>query len=86
MLELGAEWVHGERGNVSYNLASPHNLLGTSKMLHDSLNWIFVDSGGQIVPRNESAQLLDLYHDISINLPDDLKDFKGSYGEFFTTE
>ncbi|XP_048516015.1 spermine oxidase-like isoform X2 [Athalia rosae] len=86
VIELGAEWVHGEHGNVSHKLAAPYNLLESSKALNDTSTYIFIDSQGNHIPKTESTQLLDLYHDIHSKLSENIKKFRGSYGEYFSTK
>lgn len=86
MIDLGAEYVHGECGNVSYELASPHGLLESSKVLTDTSKWIFADSKGKIIPREQSTQLLDIYYNILGRMGTELKGFQGSFAEYFTTE
>ncbi|XP_046750213.1 spermine oxidase-like isoform X2 [Diprion similis] len=86
VIELGAEYVHGERGNISHELASRHNLLEGSKILTKNENWIFADSQGEIIPREQSTELLNIYHGIYAVMPNKLTDFEGSFGEYFTQE
>ncbi|XP_035737162.1 uncharacterized protein LOC118448242 isoform X1 [Vespa mandarinia] len=86
VVELGAQWVHGERGNVVFNLAFPHKLLDSSKILHDFNKQIFVTPKGKIIPQERSIESLKAYYDISDRSMEDLKNAIGSYGEYFCNE
>ncbi|XP_011312418.1 spermine oxidase [Fopius arisanus] len=66
--DMGAQWVHGEVGNVGYELAAPFDLVtkvvkpgDTQEPVYDVL---FVDSSGTTLP------------------PEGIKDFVGAVGEF----
>ncbi|KAF7382463.1 hypothetical protein HZH68_015382 [Vespula germanica] len=86
VVELGAQWVHGERGNIVFNLAFPHKLLDSSETLHDFSKQIFVTPKGKIIPQERSIELLKAYYDISDRSTEDLKNATGSYGEYFCNE
>lgn len=84
VLELGAQWVHGEEKNVVYELASPHNLLH-----HDLFpEKVFVNAKGDVIPSNESAPVMELYHKISDDIESrtDVIPPHTSYGEYFVTK
>lgn len=42
VVELGAQWVHGEHENIVFDLASPYKLLDSSKCFNDFDKHIFV--------------------------------------------
>lgn len=86
VVELGAQWVHGERGNVVFNLAFPHKLLDSSETLRDFNKQIFVTPKGKIIPQERSIELLKTYYDISDHSMEALKNAVGSYGEYFCNE
>ncbi|XP_046431547.1 possible lysine-specific histone demethylase 1 isoform X1 [Neodiprion fabricii] len=86
VVELGAEYVHGERGNISHELASRHNLLEGSNLLTNTEKWMFANSQGEIIPREQSTELLNIYHEIYTVMPNKITDFEGSFGEYFTQE
>lgn len=88
VIDLGAQWVHGERGNVVFNLAFPQKLLNSSKKLNDFSKHIFVTPKGRIIPQEHSAEALKIYYDISDCASDceEIKNATGSYGDYFSHE
>ncbi|KAK2585862.1 hypothetical protein KPH14_010456 [Odynerus spinipes] len=86
VVDLGAQWVHGERGNVVFNLAFPHKLLDSSKKLHDFSKHIFITPKGTIIPQEHSTEALKIYYDISDRATEELKNATGSYGDYFSHE
>jgi spermine oxidase len=83
-IELGAQWCHGEDGNIVYKLASSYNLLESSKNIEDSTKHIFVNSVGEILSEQETVEILRIYYKII----DDAQKFVHkpgtSYGYYFT--
>ncbi|CAK9807642.1 Peroxisomal N(1)-acetyl-spermine/spermidine oxidase, partial [Anthophora quadrimaculata] len=85
VVELGAQWVHGELGNIVFNLASQHKLLDSSKCFNDFDAHIFVTANGEILPKEETVETLRRYYDISENISDEVYDAE-SYGEYFVKQ
>ena len=84
IVDLGAEWVHGEVGNVVYEMAEPLELLGhQNKGIYT--NMAFVWSGGAVA----DAADMELLHNASDaigtrrDVLDQLVNYTGSYGEWF---
>lgn len=84
MVELGAQWVHGEHGNIVFDLASPHNLLDSSRCFNDFNRHVFATAKGEIMLNVEATETLKIYYDISEQMPDDTN--AESYGEYFTNK
>lgn len=97
VVDLGAQWVHGESGNVVYELASKHDLLGSFFSLLDASKHKFVTINGEIIPEEESIEALTTYFTISDegpllqeqepgnNIPEeDMVRESESYGDYFT--
>ncbi|XP_054009840.1 spermine oxidase-like isoform X1 [Hylaeus anthracinus] len=82
VVELGAQWVHGERGNVVFDLAFPYKLLDSSKCFNDFDGHIFVTAKGEILSKKESTETLKLYYYISEHTSDEINN-ADSYGEYF---
>ncbi|XP_043460908.1 spermine oxidase-like [Leptopilina heterotoma] len=80
VIDLGAQWVHGE--NVVFNLANPHNLLD-SNFDGDYEKNLFADGRGNLISSEECANALAIYVKLSEWDENDLKEWNGSYGEFF---
>ncbi|XP_034936722.1 uncharacterized protein [Chelonus insularis] len=86
VVDLGAQWVHGEKKNVIHDLAAPYNLLESSHNLHDFEKHIFATSQGEIVPTEETSEVWRLFYAISDNAEKVLKNATESYGQYFTKE
>ncbi|XP_003704750.2 uncharacterized protein LOC100878001 [Megachile rotundata] len=82
VVELGAQWVHGERGNVVFDMAFQHKLLDSSKCFNDYSKHIFVSAKGEILSKKEATETLKIYYDISENITNAINDAE-SYGEYF---
>lgn len=82
-MELGAQWVHGEEGNVVHELAQPLGLLDSSYNLNDFDKQTFVNSQGVVMPQAESAEVWKFYYMINDKAEKDLKNATGSYGDYF---
>lgn len=86
IVELGAEWVHGEVGNVVYEMAEPLELLGHNAAKRDfNSHMDFVWSGGALAERAEIELLLNTSQAIrdAVDVDPALASYTGSYGEFF---
>lgn len=58
VLDLGGEWVHGEKGNIVFDLANPHGLLEKSDQTYFSrLVHEFVDSRGNSLSENVAEKM-----------------------------
>jgi len=81
VLELGAQWVHGEVGNVVCSMARKYGLLTASGT--EILETPYIDSTGKIVDQEVSEKMigiLSLIHDSGDTV---LKEFKGSLGDYY---
>ncbi|XP_035790022.1 spermine oxidase-like [Anopheles albimanus] len=80
-VELGAQWCHGEGGNVAYEMASVFpGLLKTSMFTE---NDFLVQSNGQKVPEEISDRLWELAQSIVESTARDTN--TGTLGDFVTT-
>ncbi|XP_043269280.1 spermine oxidase isoform X3 [Venturia canescens] len=86
VVDLGAQWVHGESQNIGYNLASPHGLLESSHNLNDFEKHSFVNSKGELIPAEQASKVWKLYYEISDKASEELRNRNGSYGEYFVEE
>ncbi|XP_026479214.1 spermine oxidase-like [Ctenocephalides felis] len=77
-VDLGAQWCHGEEGNIVYDIVKDLNLLSGSEMYWNNE---FLISNGTIVPKNNSKKLEEIYYEIGIN-DDDIFDSDTSVGQF----
>ncbi|XP_011160013.2 uncharacterized protein LOC105196007 isoform X2 [Solenopsis invicta] len=84
VVDLGAQWVHGQSGNVVYEMASKHNLLSSFAVLLDPSKHEFVTINGEIIPTEESSKALMIYFDKMEQ--EKLKEEKGNFGDYFIRE
>ncbi|XP_071447992.1 uncharacterized protein [Hetaerina americana] len=84
VVDMGAQWVHGEKNNVVYQLAKPHKLLEESSSYYPDTQ--FVTSSGDIVDNDFTDQVMTLIAQINEAAPNGLIGFDGSLGEYFTKE
>ncbi|XP_052859700.1 spermine oxidase-like [Anopheles cruzii] len=81
-VELGAQWCHGEEGNVAYQMASAFpGLLKTSMIVEEEF---LVQSDGTQVPETISDRLWALSE--SILEASYTADYAGSLGDYITTQ
>lgn len=77
-IDIGAQWCHGEKGNPSFELASPHNLLAPSILSTKNLRFAFPD-GQQIDPELGISQFRML---LGVTSQPELNTFEGRVGDF----
>lgn len=77
-IDIGAQWCHGEKGNPSFELASPHDLLAPSILSTKNLRFAFPD-GQQVDPELGLKQFRTLLRVTS--LPE-LQTYPGRVGDF----
>ena len=78
--------MHGEVGNVVFKMASEHDLLMESVVGSDFEKIFFIDSSGNVIDREQSAQLFGLLDEIFEYSDRDLINYTGSIGEYMTRE
>ncbi|KAK3914452.1 Spermine oxidase [Frankliniella fusca] len=83
IVDLGAEWVHGEVGNVVYEMAEPLELLDhTNRYLTPTP--AFVWSGGAVADPDDIELMFNLTEEIrDAGKEGQLANYTGSYGEWF---
>lgn len=79
-VDLGAQWCHGEEGNIVYKLVEKLNLVETSR--HDYSEYTFVDARGKFVNAEVSAKLRAIAFEIGHD-DEAMKAYKGSFGNYF---
>lgn len=75
-VDLGAQWVHGEDGNIIYQTVAKSGVL--SQTPESYFEGQYINSQGQIKPEYDDLA------DISDNSETEIAKFKGSLGRFFT--
>ncbi|XP_067215950.1 uncharacterized protein [Linepithema humile] len=86
VVDLGAQWIHGESENVVFNLASKHDLLDSFSNLLDPSKSHFVTVNGEMMPKEESSKALMIYLNITEQAQEELQKEKGSFGDYFIRE
>jgi len=82
-IDLGAQWCHGEKGNVVFSMANHLNVLASSYQLYTNMN--FVDSHGKMVDKDITDWLLQLCVDI-VDKASKQPDLEGSLGDYIDKE
>lgn len=60
-MDLGGQWVHGEKGNVAYELANPLGLLDVSDRPFYGLEQEFFDSVGNLISEDLAKNVTNFY-------------------------
>lgn len=84
VVDLGAQFCHGEKGNVVYEMAHPLNLLESSMTLYTNMS--FFDSDGQLVDKDTASWLFGMCLDITDEAGKELKSYPHSLGDYVTSE
>ena len=79
-LEMGAEWMHGEVGNVVHGLASARNLARDAPS--ETLSEIFVRSNGEVVGEQMTHRMMEMSNEVQSVDAEAAKGFKNC-GEFY---
>lgn len=78
--ELGAQWCHGEKGNVCYEMSAKFNVFGSNTF--DYENFILIKSNGERVSLKTSEKLMGLMCSILDLHKNELHRYRGSLGTF----
>ncbi|XP_051157745.1 spermine oxidase-like [Leptopilina boulardi] len=84
-VDLGGQWIHGEEGNVAFELAWPLGIVERGGLL-STLNYLIIDSSGNLINRTLSDDLIGLFFKLKDQLSEYSEKNNGSIGEFFVTE
>lgn len=81
---MGAQWIHGEQGNVVFQIASAHNLVSHRReTMEQFMNSTFVTSSGHEIKSNSLREYLNVFNSLFDDSPkDDLERFM-SLAELF---
>ncbi|XP_008545187.2 spermine oxidase-like [Microplitis demolitor] len=82
LIDLGAQWVHGEKDNVAFELAWPLGLLQRFSEYELKYGLKIFGSSGKVIPESVATPLVDYLVNIS-GVYDDIDNLKtGSFGEY----
>lgn len=79
LIDLGAQWVHGETNNVVYDLMHKHFGFGDTGVEHTPP--LFLGFGGKPVDQDQCRYLKDICESI-LESYEDMTQFKGTLGDF----
>ncbi|KAL9922425.1 uncharacterized protein ACN427_002983 [Glossina fuscipes fuscipes] len=84
VIDLGAQWCHGEKDNIVYELAHKHNLLQSTGDVYESYQCI--RSNREIVSESISQRLKDIVNDSLVTRQMELRNSNGSLGSYLTNK
>ncbi|XP_026678358.1 lysine-specific histone demethylase 1B [Diaphorina citri] len=79
-IDIGAQWVHGQKGNVVYEMAKEFDLVEDD--YPDFFQSISVNSSGAPINREHSVQLFEAIKNILSDENEDITKYNGSLGEY----
>ncbi|ETN63661.1 spermine oxidase [Anopheles darlingi] len=80
VVDLGAQWCHGEKGNVCYELGSKYNVFDSNSARYE--RFVLTRSNGEQIPKEQSEKLLGLIWSILETHKHELTAYRGSLGSF----
>ncbi|XP_062543677.1 spermine oxidase-like [Armigeres subalbatus] len=78
MIDLGAQWCHGEKNNAVYELAGPLGLLESSVVASGN---VLVKNNGEMVPKETTDRLMAVAEKIMSEA--EMSSHDGTLGDFF---
>lgn len=82
VIDLGAQWCHGEKDNVVFELANPCDLLESTGDVYE--DYKMIRSNRQIVDEDTSSKLKMIVNESVVRRKEDLNSYKGSLGSYLT--
>ncbi|XP_008543772.1 spermine oxidase-like [Microplitis demolitor] len=83
LVDMGAQWVHGEKSNVVFELAGPLGLLERFSDSGLNFNHKIFGSSGVVIPESVATPLIDYFINNVTHIYDDIDNLKtGSFGEY----
>ncbi|XP_055838192.1 spermine oxidase-like [Episyrphus balteatus] len=82
VIDLGAQWCHGEKDNIVFELANKHNLLESTGDVYQ--NYECIRSNGEILPEEVTQRLMGIVHEGLGTHKSDLKEYNGSLGSYIS--
>lgn len=83
-IDLGAQWIHGEEGNIVFQMASDRKLVSDKReTIQQFINSTFVTSSGRQIKSDHIREYMNIAYSVLDDSPkDDLERFM-SLGELF---
>ncbi|XP_017838418.1 spermine oxidase [Drosophila busckii] len=84
VIDLGAQWCHGEQDNIVHELASKHNLLESTGPVYE--NYQCVRSNREVLPDNVANRLKAIVGDSLVTRQLELRHCSGSLGSYLSNK
>ncbi|XP_017867253.1 PREDICTED: spermine oxidase-like [Drosophila arizonae] len=84
VIDLGAQWCHGEQDNIVYQLASQKDLLESTGPVYE--NYQCVRSNREVLPDNVANRLKAIVGDSLVSRQMELQHCSGSLGSYLTNK
>lgn len=82
-IDLGAQWIHGQKGNVIWEMVNKYVELGSTPFA--DVDGTYLLSNGTLPNQNQCFKLQALINELAEESWTDVKKFKGSLGEFISS-
>ncbi len=79
IVDLGAQWCHGEKDNVIYDMVHKYHVLDKTPL--DYFEGYYITSEGEV--KEKCEKLAELAFHILEHCEKDVKNYKGSFGPVF---
>ncbi|KAH8407702.1 hypothetical protein KR222_011043 [Zaprionus bogoriensis] len=79
-VDVGAQWVYGERNNIVFKMVKEMNVLDVTDSMHMKVDWI--RSNGRKLPRTMVQKMLKVMRRIYKDCREELANREGTFGEF----
>lgn len=83
-IDLGAQWIHGERGNIIWRMVKSYEDLGNTPF--DSIDAIYLLSNGTLANQRDAIKLQKLIDTCVDKSWGEAKRFSGSFGQFIISK
>lgn len=80
IIEMGAQWCHGETGNIVFQMVNGKNMLRSSSYIYT--NFDCIRSDGSVVPHDVVKKLKTILAQIFARRDEELPTFEGTLGEY----
>lgn len=80
VIDLGAQWCHGEKDNIVFDLANPCNLLESTGEVYE--DYKVIRSNRQIVNEDTSNKLKMIVNESVVRRKEELNSYDGSLGTY----
>lgn len=83
-IDLGAQWIHGETGNIIWEMVNKYEDLGSTPF--DTIDGVYLLSNGKLANQRDCVKLQSLIDKIVDNSWREIAKYNGPFGKFFNTK